>query len=247
VIVGEIGELIAGFEGVRQEAAGWGNFWKNGPVTVSEWMKRREPIMHSATVEDVSGPDSRKLLGQPRPRRTSFLITRQGRLVARLLPAELPRGIPVPGQGAKGKVITYVDDDETPQTTGRSTFLECAPGHAHAESGFTRTTAGAERVGFGNHSRPGDRRLRESGKLLGKWRSRSGPGKTRPGGKPFLDFVQNTPSPDNGFRILPIEPRHWRTPVIGLGRTINRDPFDRILNRARYLRRHAHPQRRCRL
>jgi PIN domain nuclease of toxin-antitoxin system len=44
--------------------------------------------------------------------------------------------------------------------------------------------------------------------------------------EPFLDFVQHSIA-DNGFQVLPIEPRHCDA-VIGLPYH-HRDPFDRIM------------------
>lgn len=39
------------------------------------------------------------------------VITRQGTPVARLLSAELPKGMPIYGRG-KGKVLKHIEDDE---------------------------------------------------------------------------------------------------------------------------------------
>jgi prevent-host-death family protein len=39
------------------------------------------------------------------------IITRNGKPVGRLLPPELPKGVPIIGRG-KGKLIRYIDDDE---------------------------------------------------------------------------------------------------------------------------------------
>jgi prevent-host-death family protein len=39
------------------------------------------------------------------------VITREGKPVARLLPPELPKGVPIPGRG-KGKLLILSDDDE---------------------------------------------------------------------------------------------------------------------------------------
>jgi prevent-host-death family protein len=39
------------------------------------------------------------------------IITRDGKPVGRLLPPELPRGVPLIGRG-KGKLVRYIDDDE---------------------------------------------------------------------------------------------------------------------------------------
>ncbi len=39
------------------------------------------------------------------------VITREGKPVGRLLPPELPKGVPIYGRG-KGKVLRMIDDDE---------------------------------------------------------------------------------------------------------------------------------------
>jgi antitoxin (DNA-binding transcriptional repressor) of toxin-antitoxin stability system len=40
------------------------------------------------------------------------VITRDGKPVGRLLPPELPKGVPIPGRG-KGKVLFYDPDDDS--------------------------------------------------------------------------------------------------------------------------------------
>ena len=40
-----------------------------------------------------------------------LIITRGDKPVARLLPLELPKGVPIYGRG-KGKLVAYIDDDE---------------------------------------------------------------------------------------------------------------------------------------
>lgn len=65
--------------------------------------------MSTVTVEEVQArlPE---LLDRLTPGE-EVLITREGKPVARLVPAEPPKGIPVLGRG-EGKVLFYIDDDE---------------------------------------------------------------------------------------------------------------------------------------
>jgi prevent-host-death family protein len=65
--------------------------------------------MQTTTVEDVQAhlPELLEHLSTGE----EVVITREGKPVARLLPPELPKGVPIYGRG-KGKVLLLVDDDE---------------------------------------------------------------------------------------------------------------------------------------
>ncbi len=65
--------------------------------------------MQTATMEDVQAhlPELLEHLSNGH----EFVITREGKPVARLLPPELPKGVPIYGRG-KGKVLQLIDDDE---------------------------------------------------------------------------------------------------------------------------------------
>ena len=65
--------------------------------------------MSTLTVEDVQArmPELLDRLGAGE----EVLITRDGKPVARLIPSDPPKGVPVLGRG-QGKVLFYIDDDE---------------------------------------------------------------------------------------------------------------------------------------
>ena len=65
--------------------------------------------MQTATVEEVQArlPELLHRVAEGE----ELVITRDGTPVGRLLPAALPKGVPIPGRG-KGKLIIYSDDDE---------------------------------------------------------------------------------------------------------------------------------------
>jgi prevent-host-death family protein len=66
-------------------------------------------IMQTATVEEAQArlPELLTELAEGR----EVLITRNGAPVGNLVPAPLPKGVPIPGRG-KGKLIIYSDDDD---------------------------------------------------------------------------------------------------------------------------------------
>lgn len=65
--------------------------------------------MQTATIEEVQArlPDLLAQLSDDQ----EVIIVAEGKPVGRLLPVPLPKGVPIYGRG-KGKVISYVDDDE---------------------------------------------------------------------------------------------------------------------------------------
>jgi antitoxin (DNA-binding transcriptional repressor) of toxin-antitoxin stability system len=66
--------------------------------------------MQTATIEEVQArlPDFLDKLGEIQ----ELVIVAHGKPVGRLLPAPpLPKSVPIYGRG-KGKIISYVDDDE---------------------------------------------------------------------------------------------------------------------------------------
>jgi antitoxin (DNA-binding transcriptional repressor) of toxin-antitoxin stability system len=65
--------------------------------------------MQTATIEEVQAhlPEMLHRLGEDE----ELIIVAQGKPVGRLLPAALPKGVPIRGRG-KGKLIIHADDDE---------------------------------------------------------------------------------------------------------------------------------------
>jgi antitoxin (DNA-binding transcriptional repressor) of toxin-antitoxin stability system len=65
--------------------------------------------MQTATVEEVQArlPELLRQLDSA----GEVIIVSEGKPIGRLLPPSLPKGVPMYGRG-KGKVISYVDDDE---------------------------------------------------------------------------------------------------------------------------------------
>jgi antitoxin (DNA-binding transcriptional repressor) of toxin-antitoxin stability system len=65
--------------------------------------------MQTATIEEVQAhlPELLDQLGADQV----LVIMAQGRPVGRLLPAALPKGMPIRGRG-KGKLVIHADDDE---------------------------------------------------------------------------------------------------------------------------------------
>lgn len=80
------------------------------PAAFPAMMNEKEiQAMQTATVEEVQArlPDLLQQLGEDQ----ELVIVAQGKPVGRLLPAPPPKGVPIYGRG-KGKVISYVHDDE---------------------------------------------------------------------------------------------------------------------------------------
>jgi len=65
--------------------------------------------MQAATLEEVQSnlPELLEELST----KGELIITREGKPIGRLLPPELPKGVPIYGRG-KGMVIQMIDDEE---------------------------------------------------------------------------------------------------------------------------------------